>query len=94
MTQLQPAPGWYPDPSGAPGQRYFDGTEWTSHSQPPGHTPQPVAVLPKKTNHALHLLLTILSFPLAFFTFGIVWWLWVWIIVAISNHNKTQTIYR
>jgi hypothetical protein len=21
--------GWYPDPSGAPGQRYFDGTTWT-----------------------------------------------------------------
>jgi len=24
-------PGWYPDPSGAPGQRYFDGTDWTEH---------------------------------------------------------------
>ena len=23
--------GWYPDPSGAPGQRYFDGTRWTDH---------------------------------------------------------------
>lgn len=22
-------PGWYPDPSGAPGQRYFDGSQWT-----------------------------------------------------------------
>lgn len=21
--------GWYPDPSGAPGQRYFDGLDWT-----------------------------------------------------------------
>lgn len=21
--------GWYPDPSGTPGQRYFDGTTWT-----------------------------------------------------------------
>ena len=25
----QAPPGWYPDPSGAPGQRYFDGTTWT-----------------------------------------------------------------
>jgi hypothetical protein len=26
-----PPPGWYPDPSGTPGQRYFDGTNWTEH---------------------------------------------------------------
>ena len=26
----QPA-GWYPDPSGAIGQRYWDGTVWTNH---------------------------------------------------------------
>lgn len=25
-----PPPGWYPDPSGKPGQRYFDGTNWTA----------------------------------------------------------------
>lgn len=30
MTQATP-PGWYPDPSGAPGQRYFDGNGWTEH---------------------------------------------------------------
>ncbi|AMT71994.1 DUF4352 domain-containing protein [Mycobacteroides abscessus subsp. massiliense] len=29
------APGWYPDPSGAPGQRYFDGTNWTNTPPPP-----------------------------------------------------------
>lgn len=23
-----PPPGWYPDPSGAPGQRFFDGQQW------------------------------------------------------------------
>lgn len=37
MTQPTP-PGWYPDPSGAPGQRYFDGKDWTEHraaAQPP-----------------------------------------------------------
>jgi hypothetical protein len=26
-----PPPGWYPDPSGAPDQRYFDGARWTEH---------------------------------------------------------------
>jgi hypothetical protein len=30
MTQATP-PGWYPDPEGGPGQRYFDGTIWTEH---------------------------------------------------------------
>jgi hypothetical protein len=28
----QASAGWYPDPSGAPGQRYFDGTTWTQWS--------------------------------------------------------------
>jgi hypothetical protein len=27
-SQLPPAAGWYPDPSGAPGQKYWDGTQW------------------------------------------------------------------
>ena len=30
MTQATP-PGWYPDPAGGSGQRYFDGTTWTEH---------------------------------------------------------------
>jgi hypothetical protein len=29
MGQPSSAPGWYPDPSGAPGKRYFDGVQWT-----------------------------------------------------------------
>ncbi len=29
-----PAPGWYPDPSGAPLLRYFDGQHWTPHTAP------------------------------------------------------------
>lgn len=28
-----PASGWYPDPSGSPGQRYFDGFDWTEDRQ-------------------------------------------------------------
>jgi hypothetical protein len=31
MGQPSSAPGWYPDPSGAGGQRYFDGTQWTDN---------------------------------------------------------------
>jgi hypothetical protein len=28
--------GWYPDPKTRPGQRYWDGKEWTAHLAPPG----------------------------------------------------------
>lgn len=28
MTAPQPAPGWYPDPSGGPGQQFWDGQRW------------------------------------------------------------------
>ena len=35
-------PGWYPDPSGAPGQRYFDGTHWTEFGTHSPHPTQPV----------------------------------------------------
>jgi Protein of unknown function (DUF2510) len=28
MGEPSPPPGWYPDPSGAPGQRYWDGQQW------------------------------------------------------------------
>lgn len=27
--------GWYPDPDGSGGQRYFDGADWTGHGVPP-----------------------------------------------------------
>lgn len=32
MTAGLPPAGWYPDPSGAPGLRYFDGSDWTPHT--------------------------------------------------------------
>jgi Domain of unknown function (DUF4352)/Protein of unknown function (DUF2510) len=33
--------GWYPDPSGVPGKRYFDGARWTQHyNRPPTKPPR------------------------------------------------------
>ena len=29
------APGWYQDPHGSGGQRYWDGAQWTEHVSPP-----------------------------------------------------------
>jgi hypothetical protein len=33
--QGPPAPGWYPDPNGAQGLRYWDGANWTVTNAPP-----------------------------------------------------------
>jgi hypothetical protein len=30
-----PPPGWYPDPTGAPGTRYWDASRWNLMAQPP-----------------------------------------------------------
>jgi len=42
---MQPAspPGWYPDPSGAQQQRWWDGQQWTQQTQS-GSTPDPARV--------------------------------------------------
>lgn len=35
----KPSAGWYPDPNGAPTQRYFDGSTWTDQLAPLANTP-------------------------------------------------------
>jgi len=43
VTTPTPPPGWYPDPAGVPGQRYWDGQNWASIAMPPTvAAPQPV----------------------------------------------------
>ena len=37
--------GWFPDPQGQPGQRYFDGQRWTEHFTAPAPPPPPVSVV-------------------------------------------------
>ncbi|MGB6207377.1 NINE protein [Mycobacterium sp.] len=41
MTSPQSAPGWYPDPSGAPGQQYWDGQQWQAAPQAAPPVPAP-----------------------------------------------------
>ncbi|OBB15085.1 hypothetical protein A5761_15215 [Mycolicibacterium setense] len=36
---MTPPAGWYPDPSGAPGQRYWDGGRWLTVAGP-AHQPE------------------------------------------------------
>ena len=53
--------GWYPDPDGSGGQRYWDGSSWTEHRSPAAHEPtepttpaeppaseQPTTVVPRR----------------------------------------------
>jgi hypothetical protein len=94
-----PAAGWYPDPSGQPGQRYHDGQRWTTHFTPnPPAAGQPSVVVNNHVgysapsvavavsggvNHGLHLLLTVV-------TCGA--WLPIWIIVAIFGGSRATAI--
>ncbi len=78
----QPAPGWYPDPSGNPGQRYYDGAQWTDQHAPPAMR-QPTAVV-EGPNHALHGILTLFTFWLC----G--GWGWIWLIVAIMDKKRVR----
>lgn len=92
MSTPTTPPGWYPDPSGQLGQRYHDGQRWTKHftlAAPPAPAPAPapsvaVAVSAGRgTNHALHLILTLLSCGL---------WLPIWILLAIFDTSGPRAV--
>ena len=92
--------GWFPDPQGQPGQRYFDGQRWTEHFTAPAPPPPPVSVVVNNniatpapsvavavsaggTNHALHLILTVLTCGM---------WLPVWLLIAIVSGSSSSSV--
>lgn len=86
MANATHQPGWYPDPSGTPGQRYFDGARWTPQYAPPSivinnSVNTPPAVVAGGANHALHLILTLLTCGM---------WLPVWLIVAAVSRPHVR----
>ena len=94
MSSLPPE-GWYPNPSGGPGQRFFDGRVWTPYHratpvpvQPQSPQPMPVqtSVVVTGPNHALHAVLTLLTF------WACGGWAWIWLIVAISSRRRVHVV--
>jgi hypothetical protein len=51
MTTPTVPAGWYPDPDGTGGQRYWDGDGWTEHRVPAPESPETVA--PRHASHAV-----------------------------------------
>jgi archaellum component FlaG (FlaF/FlaG flagellin family) len=45
MWPHPPAPGWYPDPRGIPGQAYWDGQQWQFPPAPPKKSPLKILAL-------------------------------------------------
>jgi len=73
--------GWYPHPEGKPAVMWWDGNAWdVSRQRWFGAVVEPQQTVivnqRKQVNHALHLILTLLTCGL---------WLPVWIIVAIAK---------
>lgn len=68
MTTGVPQAGWYPDPSGEPGQKYWDGRQWQSDGPDPTNAPFGVDVYGRPLSDKSKLvagLLQILFSPLA-----------------------------
>ena len=70
-------------------QRYLDGTDWTMQQAPPvpaPQTPPPAGLIVTGPNHALHAILTLLTF----------WmcggWAWIWLLVALANKKRVQPV--
>lgn len=50
-TQSSIPAGWYQDPAGTTGKRWWDGVQWTTHMQAPAPSPQaPIPVEPQRVD--------------------------------------------
>ncbi|MDT5351454.1 MAG: hypothetical protein QOH91_4741 [Mycobacterium sp.] len=77
MTTELPSPGWYPDPSGQPGQAYWDGERWhpdvpatTSTVAPAGGAPYGVDAYGQPLSDKSKLVAGLLQIFLSTFAVG------------------------
>jgi hypothetical protein len=96
--------GWFPDPSGQPGQRYYDGQRWTQHFAPhPAPYPYPAQPIvpggcyqpypPQPVAVAVSTgggVNHALHAVLTFFTCGL--WLPIWILMAIFGNSSRSSV--
>lgn len=65
-----PPPGWYPDPGGGSGWRYWDGRDWTQRSSEPPSSIGPQTQKPRRSNDkTLALIVGFLLLAILFGTF-------------------------
>ena len=77
------APGWYPVAGGM--VQWWDGAQWRSHPVHPPGVGLLIAQQERRTNHVLHLLLTLLTFGM---------WGLVWAVVALVNRSERARLRR
>ena len=72
MGEPSPPPGWYPDPSGAPGQRYWDGQQWMILDRPQRPADRPVGMTERRGRSNLRVAsVGLVLFALAAAFFGL-----------------------
>ena len=97
-----PLPGWYPDPHGRGGQRYFDGYTWTEHMVSPLPAEEPTrrglrwsdkaAIVGAVAWIPLMLLMRYTPDPIAFCLAAL--WLACWIAVAYGVIDAVRRALR
>ena len=80
MTNSTPPAGWYPDPTGAAQQRYWDGQQWTEALAAPTVVHVPVAAPPAKDWFQRHPAWT----TLIVFWVACMIWQWEWLVPVIA----------
>jgi hypothetical protein len=91
--------GWFPDPDGGNGLRYFDGKEWTqiapppAQAPPPSSAPPPVSVVVNNTATATTegtrvggwvLLAALLFNPWMWFLVLVLWFACKWLLIGAA----------
>lgn len=79
MTDMAPPAGWYPDPTGAAAQRFWDGRQWTAALAAPIVVPIVAPSAPKDWCQRHPAWTTLLVFWVACMV-----WQWEWLVPLLA----------